>query len=186
MAEPTSCCAEPGGYCARVDPLFNLPEFPVLPMAEIARRAGVGMATLYRHFPSRLDLIEELYRTQVDDICAAAGSAAGRTPAEKIYAWLNRFHTASAHKGSLASLLRADSTNGRSVLNESRARVIAAGEPLLAAAQLNGAARDDAHSGRFLTRLSQSAGSKGTRLSAERWSVSCSTDSVHQANDHRL
>jgi hypothetical protein len=38
MAEPTSCCAEPGGYCARVDTLFNLPGVHVLAVAWLGRR----------------------------------------------------------------------------------------------------------------------------------------------------
>src|ERR1700722_9891113 len=39
------------------------------PMEDIARRAGVGIGTLYRHFPSRLDLQAAVFRTQVRDIC---------------------------------------------------------------------------------------------------------------------
>jgi AcrR family transcriptional regulator len=112
-------------------------------MAEIARRAGVGMATLYRNFPSRLDLVEELYRKQIDDICAAAASAAGQTPGEAFFAWLDQFQVAGARKGALASLLRPDSGGGASLLSESRSRVIAAGQPLLAAAQRSGEVRDD-------------------------------------------
>lgn len=112
-------------------------------MAEIARRAGVGMATLYRNFPGRLDLISALYRDQVEEICAAATQAEGETPGEVFFAWLERFHAAGARKGPLASLLLADSGGGTSVINESRARVVAAGEPLLAAAQRSGEVRDD-------------------------------------------
>ena len=115
-------------------------------MAEIARRAGVGMATLYRNFPSRLGLVEELYREQIDDICASAASAAsaaGETPGEAFFAWLDQFQVAGARKGALASLLRPDSGGGASLLSESRSRVIAAGQPLLAAAQRSGEVRDD-------------------------------------------
>src|ERR1700723_3053604 len=39
------------------------------PMEDIARRAGVGIGTLYRHFPSRLDLQAAVFRTQVRDVC---------------------------------------------------------------------------------------------------------------------
>jgi AcrR family transcriptional regulator len=41
------------------------------PLEDIARRAGVGIGTLYRHFPSRLDLQAAVFRTQVRDICRA-------------------------------------------------------------------------------------------------------------------
>ena len=45
MAEPTSCCAEPGGYCARVDTLFNLPGVHVLDVAwrEAVKRTPAGL-----------------------------------------------------------------------------------------------------------------------------------------------
>ena len=112
-------------------------------MAEIARRAGVGMATLYRNFPGRLDLLSALYSNHVDEICAAATEIEGETPGEVFFAWLERFHKAGAHKGPLASLLLADSGGGISVVNENRSRVIAAGEPLFAAAQRSGEVRDD-------------------------------------------
>jgi AcrR family transcriptional regulator len=45
-------------------------------MAEVSRRAGVGMATLYRNFPGRRELLEALYTDEVDAVCQAA--AAGR------------------------------------------------------------------------------------------------------------
>lgn len=118
-------------------------------MAEIARRAGVGMATLYRNFTGRLELVEELYRSQVDEICAAAQAADGETPTDAFFAWLHIFHSAGARKGPLASLLLADSS-GRSVLNDSRARVIAAGEPLFLSAQRSGGVRADVALGEIL------------------------------------
>lgn len=119
-------------------------------MAEIARRAGVGMATLYRNFPDRLGLIEELYRSVVDDICAAAGTAPGKTPGESFFGWLARFHAAGARKGPLASLLLIDADGESSVVNESRSRVIAAAEPLFFAAQRSGEVRDDVSLGPVL------------------------------------
>lgn len=119
-------------------------------MAEIARRSGVGMATLYRNFTGKLELVEELYRGQVDDICAAAAAVQQDTPGNTFLAWLRGFHEAGAQKGPLASLLLATSGTGNSVLNQSRARVIAAGEPLLAAAQRTGEIRDDVALGEIL------------------------------------
>lgn len=118
-------------------------------MAEIARRSGVGMATLYRNFPGKLELIEELYRGQVDDICAAA-AVQEDTPGNTFLAWLRGFYEAGVQKGPLASLLLATSGNGNSVLNQSRARVITAGEPLLAEAQRTGEVRDDVALGEIL------------------------------------
>ncbi|MEW2473311.1 TetR/AcrR family transcriptional regulator [Micromonospora gifhornensis] len=112
-------------------------------MAEIARRAGVGMATLYRNFPGRFDLLAALYGNQVDAICQAAETAVGRTPGEMFFAWLEQFHAVGARKGPLASLLLAEPAGGASVINDNRARVYAAGEVLFAAARDSGEVRDD-------------------------------------------
>lgn len=123
-------------------------------MAEIARRAGVGMATLYRNFPGRLELVEELFRHTVDDMCEAAEHSPGDTPGDAFFAWLTLFHAAGARKGPLASLLLAESAGGTPVvLRESRSRTIAAGEPLFLAAQRSGEVRDDVSLGQILDGL---------------------------------
>src|SRR5580692_2350886 len=57
-------------------------------MAEISRRAGVGMATLYRNFPGRRELLEALYIEEVDAICKAAETVEGETPGALLDAWL--------------------------------------------------------------------------------------------------
>ena len=59
------------------------------PLEDIARRAGVGIGTLYRHFPSRLDLQAAVFRTQVRDVCEQ-GDALPATdqPAEAFGTWL--------------------------------------------------------------------------------------------------
>src|ERR1700733_9489456 len=57
-------------------------------MAEISRRARVGMATLYRNFPGRRDLLEALYTDEVDAICTAAETTGGETPGAILTAWL--------------------------------------------------------------------------------------------------
>lgn len=117
-------------------------------MAEISRRAGVGMATLYRNFPGRPDLVEELYRSQVDEICAATASAEGSTPGEALFSWLRIFHDAGARKRPLAALLIED--GGNTVLSESRARVVAAAQPLFDAAVRSGEVRGDVSPGQLL------------------------------------
>ena len=65
-------------------------------MAEIARRAGVGMATLYRNFPGRRELLEALYTDEVDAVCAAAATAPGETPGERFTAWAHSFAASEA------------------------------------------------------------------------------------------
>jgi AcrR family transcriptional regulator len=104
-------------------------------MAEISRRAGVGMATLYRNFPDRRELLEALYTDEVDAVCQATGTVVGETPGSVLIAWLHRFFSFSTSKRLIASELLTHGGNTNPVFGESRARVIAAGRPLLAAAQ---------------------------------------------------
>ncbi len=112
-------------------------------MAEISRRAGVGMATLYRNFPSRRELLETLYTNEVDALCEAAALEAA-TPGAPLIPWLRRFFAFSSTKRHIASELLAD-TGGSSnpVFGTNRARVMTAGRSLLAAAQEAGEVRDD-------------------------------------------
>lgn len=112
-------------------------------MAEISRRAGVGMATLYRNFPGRRELLEALYAEEVDGICAAAAAPGGPTPGASLAAWLRRLFAFFASKRHIADELLRRTDSGDPVFGGGRARVIAAGRPLLAAAQHAGEARDD-------------------------------------------
>ncbi len=50
------------------------------PLEDIARRAGVGIGTLYRHFPTRTDLQAAVFRSQVDAVCATADDLIDRVP----------------------------------------------------------------------------------------------------------
>ena len=104
-------------------------------MAEISRRAGVGMATLYRNFPSRQELLEALYTDEVNAVCTAAETVEGETPGAVLMAWLQRFFAFATSKHHVASelLVHVDSSNP--LFNESRTRVLTAGRPLLVAAQ---------------------------------------------------
>lgn len=112
-------------------------------MAEISRRAGVGMATLYRNFPGRRELLEALYTDEVDAVCAAAASVDGTTPGAVLTAWLQRLFAFSTSKRPIASELLTHVDRSNPVFNDNRARVLAAGRPLLAAAQRSHEVRDD-------------------------------------------
>ncbi|MCZ2837612.1 TetR/AcrR family transcriptional regulator [Modestobacter sp. VKM Ac-2985] len=113
-----------------------------LSMAEVARRAGVGMATLYRNFPGRRDLLEALYTDQVDAVCAAAASVDG-SPSDRFLSWVDHFAGFFAKKHEIAGELLAQAEGPGPVLDRSRERVLAAGRPLLAAAQEAGEVRGD-------------------------------------------
>jgi AcrR family transcriptional regulator len=112
-------------------------------MAEISRRAGVGMATLYRNFPGRRELLEALYVEEVDAICKAAEAAEGETPGAALMAWLHRFFAFAAGKQLVTSELLAHTDRSNPMFGRSRARGLAAGGPLLDAAQRSGEIRAD-------------------------------------------
>ena len=72
----------------------------------IAARAGVGTATLYRHFPTRADLISAVFRREIDDLLAAATSLSGSCePGEALDRWVNRYIEFVATKHGLADAL---------------------------------------------------------------------------------
>lgn len=104
-------------------------------MAEISRRAGVGMATLYRNFPGRRELLEALYTGEVNAICEAAETLDEATPGATFTAWLQRFLGFSTSKRNIASELLTHVDSNNPVFNDNRVRVLAAGRPLLVAAQ---------------------------------------------------
>jgi AcrR family transcriptional regulator len=115
-------------------------------MAEISRRAGVGMATLYRNFPGRQDLLEALYTDEVDAVCEAAETAEtidGETPGATLAAWLHRFFGFTTSKRHIASELLKQTDRSNPLFKNNRTRVMAAGRPLLTAAQDAGEVRDD-------------------------------------------
>ena len=82
------------------------------PVRDIAARAGVGVATIYRHFPTRADLIIAVFRHQVE-ACAEAGPvllATSATPHAALGRWINLFVDFLVTKHGLASALQSDSS----------------------------------------------------------------------------
>jgi AcrR family transcriptional regulator len=76
------------------------------PLEEIARRAGVGIGTLYRHFPTRLDLVGAIYIDEVDALIRSADDLAVREdPIVALRGWLERFVDYVATKRGLAGAL---------------------------------------------------------------------------------
>jgi AcrR family transcriptional regulator len=112
-------------------------------MAEVSRRAGVGMATLYRNFPGRRELLEALYADEVNAICEAARTAAGETPGAVLTAWLHRFFAFATSKRHIGAELLKHTDRSDPLFGNNRARVIAACQPLFAAAQRAREVRDD-------------------------------------------
>lgn len=131
-----------GKILAAARTAFADPEAEVS-MAEISRRAGVGMATLYRNFPGRRELLEALFTEEADAICEAATTIDGETPGAMLTAWLHRFFAFFTNKHHIASELLKHTDSSNPVFDNNRTRVIAAGRPLLAAAQHAHEVRDD-------------------------------------------
>ncbi|HEY6629834.1 MAG TPA: helix-turn-helix domain-containing protein [Rhizobiaceae bacterium] len=76
------------------------------PVRDIAERAGVGVGTLYRHFPQRSDLIVAVFRKEVDACAAAAATLADQyEPGEALERWLDRFIEFVAAKRGLSAAL---------------------------------------------------------------------------------
>jgi AcrR family transcriptional regulator len=131
-----------GKILAAARSAFADPEAEVS-MAEVSRRAGVGMATLYRNFPGKRELLEALFIDEVNAVCEAAETVAGETPGAALMAWLQRFYTFFNSKRHVGSELLRHSGDSGSFFSENRDRVLAAGRPLLAAAQHAHEVRDD-------------------------------------------
>lgn len=112
-------------------------------MAEISRRAGVGMATLYRNFPSRQDLLEALYATEVDSVCQVPETANDVSAGDALRAWLRQFFAFAASKKHVAAELLTHVNHDSPVFNDNRNRVVAAGRPLFDAAQRGRQVRED-------------------------------------------
>jgi AcrR family transcriptional regulator len=104
-------------------------------MAEISRRAGVGMATLYRNFPGRRELLEALYTDEIDALCAAARTIRADTPRQAFIAWVRVVLAFVPNKRAIVSQLLEHADHDAPILHDNRARVLDAGRPLLSAAQ---------------------------------------------------
>ena len=112
-------------------------------LEEIARRAGVGIGTLYRHFPSRQALLEALYVDEVEEVCRSAAELEGADPWEALNAWFDRLIGYIATKRALLHELLNYLDQDAPLFKVCRASLFAAGEPLLKRAQDAGVVRED-------------------------------------------
>jgi AcrR family transcriptional regulator len=113
-------------------------------LEEIARRARVGIGTLYRHFPTRQALLEAVYVDELEAICRSAAGHADQAPWDALVDWLHELVDYLATKRALAEELLEYLDRDADVFRSCRAALYAAGEPLLERAQQAGAVRPDA------------------------------------------
>jgi len=115
-------------------------------LEDIARRAGVGIGTLYRNFPTRRALFESVYADEVNALCRSAVEFAGLEPWEALTAWLERFAGYMVTKRAVREALEDESE----IFQACRDSMYAAGGPLFERAQRAGAARADMDFGDLL------------------------------------
>jgi AcrR family transcriptional regulator len=121
-------------------------------LRDIARKADVGLGTLYRHFPTREALLDALLRSSLDELTARAGALeASKSPDEALVAW-SRDAVAFTHnyRGAV-DLMAAAMEDPASALHASCALVKSAGARLLQRAQAAGLARTDIDGADLLT-----------------------------------
>jgi AcrR family transcriptional regulator len=94
------------------------------PLEEIARHAGVGIGTLYRHFPTRDALIADVYRREVDLLCGGVDELLATLPADEALAeWMRRFVGYVATKRGLAVALKSMVNDNSELFAQSRANI---------------------------------------------------------------
>lgn len=121
------------------------------PVRAIAARAGVGVGTIYRHFPTRADLVIAVFRHQVEG-CADAGSALREqhSPYTALELWIDMFVDFLATKHGLAAALRTDNAQFEALHTYFLDRLLPVAAQLLAAAAAAGEIRADVDAYEFL------------------------------------
>lgn len=132
---------------------FGAADGPVS-LEAIARDAGVGIGTLYRHFPSREALVEAVYRAELAEVAATAQELL-RThpPVEALRLWMDRYAKFVAAKRGMAESLKAIFDSGAVTVGTTRAGVVGAVGSLLAAGVGDGSLRSDVSADDVVTGL---------------------------------
>lgn len=121
------------------------------PVREIAVKAGVGIGTVYRHFPQRADLVAAVFRHEVDACAAAAPAlAVGHDPGEALARWMRRYAAFIATKRGLATALHSGDPTFDALPAYFQAKLVPALRGLLDAAATAGAVRGDVDPGELL------------------------------------
>ena len=113
-------------------------------LEEVAKRAGVGIGTLYRHFPTRDALVEAAYRNEVAQLRAAADELLAELPPDRaLEAWMRRFVDYGSAKRGMRDALHSIAGAGSDLFAETRGSVTEAVAVLLKAGAEAGSLRSD-------------------------------------------
>jgi AcrR family transcriptional regulator len=132
------------GFAAGDDPTLE----------KIARDAGVGIGTLYRHFPTREALVEAVYRAELAAVCASAEELlATHEPAVALRAWMDRYAEFVTTKRGMADTFRAMVADGTLAAARTRESIDEAVATLLSAGAAAGTLRGDVAADDVVTML---------------------------------
>ncbi|WP_229861653.1 TetR/AcrR family transcriptional regulator [Streptomyces xanthochromogenes] len=110
----------------------------------IAREAGVGIGTLYRHFPTREALVEAIYASELDAVVTSVPALLSELPPEAaLRAWMDRYAAFFAAKRGISDTLRAGWASGAIATPATRERLTAAIATILDAGVRTGSLRAD-------------------------------------------
>jgi len=124
-------------------------------LEEVARQAGVGIGTLYRHFPTREHLVEVVYRREVEALCGAAEDLARQyKPDVALEQWMLRFIDYIATKRGLSKSLRILLNSNSTLFSDTSGKVSLALKQLVDAAVASGSIRSDVDSSDVIHALS--------------------------------
>jgi AcrR family transcriptional regulator len=127
---------------------------PEASLDEIARRAGVGIGTLYRHFPTRDAVVEAVYRREVQQLAGAAPRLIeSLPPAEALRAWMGLFIDYIAAKRVIAPAIKSLVGGESALYADSSARINEAMDLLVERARASGDIRPEADSADLLRAL---------------------------------
>jgi AcrR family transcriptional regulator len=115
-----------------------------VPLEAIARAAGVGIGTLYRHFPTREDLVEAVYRAERSRLCDSVDELLAEQPPDRaLRSWMDRFSDYMAAKREMSDALRALIAAGAITSAQAHAELSSAVRRLLDAGVAAGSLRPD-------------------------------------------